>query len=817
SSDLHYLDTSFDSTGIYYADFTYVNGCGTDSTIRDSIVISENTPWSPLRINSEYSKTCPNEPIYFSIYGTFQSIVWSFSDGSSASGNSVTHVFSTGGMKYITATVTNYCGNDTVLTDSVEISLNLPFRHDASMNFDNDECPGTPMYFEYGGNYARSMLWDFGDGVTAISEYPVHSYSDYGSYPLKLSLTNGCGSDTTLIDTVHIINNDAYTNMRILQNEACPGDLITLQGYIPDDTKSVLYDYGDGYFTTDRNEQSHRYSEPGVYPFKTIVTNNCGNIATSKDTVVIKSTGIFSGNTVHYRIYPRDICPGDSVILSTDNWSKVTWDPGNGIVDHHINTSTTFTDEGYHTIRLTLENACGIDTVITDSVQVKTDIDLRYIYVFPESAEIFPGGTINFEATDCPDYYWEFGDTTTSTLAYPEHVYRYPGIYYAKVTGTNGCGSSLSDSAMILVADTLEMPVPIIYKNPVNQCPGDPVAFSYYLDGGKNTDLNMDNYTANWHFADEDQTGSNILHSFSAPGEQPYSLTITGTSGKTVTVYDTILIGDGITSTNSNINLEVEKAACAGDSVGFRMISRENMTIDFGDGTQSTDFLQLDINGISYMYTAHAYSQQGNYKVKAFFTNGCGEVITDSVAISVNSFARTFGEYEVTPQQTYCINEAVKFTFMGVNQLLVDFGDGETTRLDGAMYRILEHRYQHSGTYAVIITMVNSCGDSAQYTETIEIGSCEITSVTESKTSGDEIICFPNPVNNNLTIRFIERTAERNTVYMLYDLNGSKVLQGNIEKDTQDTQLDLQNIPKGIYLLRITSDKENYVLKVVKE
>jgi PKD repeat protein len=41
-----------------------------------------------------------------------------------------------------------------------------------------------------------SWLWDFGDGGTSTAQYPYHTYTVVGTYPVALTVSNSAGSDT---------------------------------------------------------------------------------------------------------------------------------------------------------------------------------------------------------------------------------------------------------------------------------------------------------------------------------------------------------------------------------------------------------------------------------------------------------------------------------------------------------------------------------------------------------------------------------------------------------------------------------------------
>ncbi len=66
---------------------------------------------------------------------------------------------------------------------------------------------------------------------------------------------------------------------------------------------------------------------------------------------------------------------------------------------------------------------------------------------------------------------------------------------------------------------------------------------------------------------------------------------------------------------------------------------------------------------------------------------------------------------------------------------------------------------------------------------------------------------FPNPVKEKLFLSGLPANAQCS----LYDLHGKQLLQ------TQEQEIDLTNLPRGIYLLQVKSDKKTAVRKIVLE
>lgn len=85
---------------------------------------------------------------------------------------------------------------------------------------------------------AREYMWDFGDGIFDTAVNPVHAYSLYGDFNVKLVAISSCGSDTfikkiTITSVfenkincdVTIYPNPAYDRIHVKVKSAKPGDL----------------------------------------------------------------------------------------------------------------------------------------------------------------------------------------------------------------------------------------------------------------------------------------------------------------------------------------------------------------------------------------------------------------------------------------------------------------------------------------------------------------------------------------------------------------------------------------------------------------
>lgn len=91
----------------------------------------------------------------------------------------------------------------------------------------------------------------------------------------------------------------------------------------------------------------------------------------------------------------------------------------------------------------------------------------------------------------------------------------------------------------------------------------------------------------------------------------------------------------------------------------------------------------------------------------------------------------------------------------------------------------------------------------------------ETTDINENNVFED-IEVFPNPVRENtmLTIADTEIVLEK---YVLFDLQGNKILEKQIVKESSNYQIELFGIDKGMYILQMNTNNNSFSKKVIVE
>lgn len=128
--------------------------------------------------------------------GTIALYSWTFGDGSTGSGPTVTHSFAIAGTYTVRLNVTDNSGSTAVASAVITVQDRPPtvsFTMSANSTF-----TGTTVTFNAAGTVDPdgtivSYSWDLGDGTSATGITASHSYPSSGTYTVKLTVTDNNG------------------------------------------------------------------------------------------------------------------------------------------------------------------------------------------------------------------------------------------------------------------------------------------------------------------------------------------------------------------------------------------------------------------------------------------------------------------------------------------------------------------------------------------------------------------------------------------------------------------------------------------------
>ena len=196
--------------------------------------------------------------------------------------------------------------------------------------------------------------------------------------------------------------------------------------------EEFIWDFGDGnlLFTTKDTNVFHIYSERNSYnvSLKIINKKTC-----SETNLLMREIGILDdivcfGDTT--------ICPFQSVVLKVKGADFPEWTPSNTLsCTYCIEPIATPTDTTIYIVKDSLNGGCFVTDTVVVNVKQKPNplISIQTTDFKCYNEPITFIGNVNENDCDCcielTDWFWDFGDGTTSVDLQPTHEYKGEGIY----------------------------------------------------------------------------------------------------------------------------------------------------------------------------------------------------------------------------------------------------------------------------------------------------------------------------------------------------------------------------------------------------
>ncbi len=672
---------------------------------------------------------CPGSSVdFYGYYQDAESYFWDFQNGiTSAQKYPYNIVFNNVGVYNYTLTITNSCGNDTTVTGIITVRDDIDFNKDSRVYVDiepHEVCPGEDIRFDTWGDDVKIATWDIGEGSPVVDDYFRHTYAGTGSFPVELTVENGCGYDTIIYDTVLVdpniqFNEETYINYDIREREVCPGEEINFDAW--GDFETATWDLGDG-ATRQDNYFNYTYAGTGDYPVVLTLTNACGDDTTITDLVSIKDDLRYSGQ-INIHINPDEVCPGDKANFETgEDAVKYEWSLSDGYTSELDEFKHEFDVSGLYDVTLTLTNGCGNDTTVTKQITVRDDIVFGTVDFYISPKETCPNQDVRFSASEFSNtYIWTFGDGNVSSSKRTYHSFsgeqdKYP----VSLTVANGCGNSKTVTDTVKINNNIAVTDVDFMVQPTEACPGQEIIFMVEPDEANQI---------SWNFGDGAVSDEMLeFHSYDLLGNFNATLQVTNGCGRDTIVSQKISIQDDIEPSLKDYEYDILiEEACIGDTVAFLLLpASQNLDVTwyFGDGASLSDpeLLEVQVYGFTYkiLVFKHVYNANGTYKSVLSLTNGCGKTITDTIPITISSNAELGSlDMDINDNQIE-INKPIQFMAQGGIVNVFDYGDGTIDTIVGS-FIFTEHTYTQGGVYNVTLTSENNCGKSKTVEETITI------------------------------------------------------------------------------------------------
>jgi len=226
------------NAGTYTAKLTIANTTtGNTSTTTIAVTasaVAEPDPIPPTAVISSSAAT-GQAPLTVSFDGsgstatnaTLASYNWSFGDGSSATGASVSHAYTTAGTYSATLTVTDSKGlTSQVSTPVIVTAPTITNKAPQAVISATTTSGSVPLTVTFNGDSSSdsdgsisSYVWNFGDGSTATGKSVIHTYITEATFTATLQVTDNQGATGSSNVTITVKTETPTTEVKIETGE----------------------------------------------------------------------------------------------------------------------------------------------------------------------------------------------------------------------------------------------------------------------------------------------------------------------------------------------------------------------------------------------------------------------------------------------------------------------------------------------------------------------------------------------------------------------------------------------------------------------
>ncbi|HSN61000.1 MAG TPA: PKD domain-containing protein, partial [Ferruginibacter sp.] len=371
---------------------------------------------------------------------------WDLGDGTTATGNTLSHVYLLSGSYTVTLIITDAAGCRDTITKPNYIRVNGPVA-----DF-NPSVPGsclltsitfTDLSVTDGTNAITTWNWNYGDGITAILTAPPfsHTYASQGSYSVSLMVTDAAGCTDSIYKENLLVISTPVANFTASDTVSCPSNPIQFTSSSTGPGLIYQWNFGDGN-TSNLIDPIHTYLSDGIYTVQLNITDIYGCTNQLTKTQYIRIVSPLASFTVSDS---AGTCPPLIVQFTntSTNQSTYNWDFGDGNFSSAISPSHFYNTAGTFIAKLSITGPGGCTSIQTKTILIRGPQGSFTYNNFTGCKPL----TVNFRAStqDRTSFIWDFNDgtTITTTDSIISHTYTIPGIYLPKMILKDAAGCTV--------------------------------------------------------------------------------------------------------------------------------------------------------------------------------------------------------------------------------------------------------------------------------------------------------------------------------------------------------------------------------------
>lgn len=401
--------------------------------------------------------------------GNITGYYYEFGDGNTSALASSAHTYVDSGtymVKYVVVDA-NTCISDTAFNDIVVYPI--PTSDFTFTIMDSCTIP-TDVQFTNLSEGAAGYEWTVDNSSNHLTmNNPTVNYTSADVYNINLTAISIYGCRDSSQQSFELFD-PPIAAWTVEQQDPCQPSIVTFADSSTGNGIAHYYNFGDNNLSN-QSSPVHTFSNAGTYTATYFVSDVAGCLS---DTLT-QNLEVPPNLTSDFSFTITDSCamPVDVTFTNlSEGAANYLWRFGNSNSSDSINPVETYTVEGTYTVELVAENIFGC----RDSIQQTFDLFAPPVAVWavnqPSSCVSSEVTFINNTTGSGLNYFYDFGDNTTSNALSPTHTFNIIGTYQSTyfAIDTNGC---VSDT-LIEIIDVHPIPNGDFSLDVLNNC-GNPV------------------------------------------------------------------------------------------------------------------------------------------------------------------------------------------------------------------------------------------------------------------------------------------------------------------------------------------------------
>ena len=275
--------------------------------------------------------------------------------------------------------------------------------------------PSTIQFTEGASGNPQAYVWTFGDGTGSNSANPLITYSNAGSYTVKLIVIYA--STTAVVTKTIVINPTPVTSIGFDRNYICTPGVINFSSASSASINMYSWDFGDAsaIVNTSTNNITHNFSASGNYKVKLIATALSGCFDSTSTTIIVQPPPITGTASPTSGCVPAVVSfNANATVPVGSSVTNYTWNFGDGtplLSTIGGNTNHTYNTPGNYspTVSITTSEGCtnsynfgGVGFGIQPNNQIAYAV--KPVVCGSDTAHLVA------KANNATRYYYNFGD-----------------------------------------------------------------------------------------------------------------------------------------------------------------------------------------------------------------------------------------------------------------------------------------------------------------------------------------------------------------------------------------------------------------------